>query len=147
MERDVATLVDLVNQAYPTLPVMTNLEEWMSSLIENELIFVQRTAVTEKGNSLTSTKVLTEAIIVLHYPKRDGKYQPLSVSPLSNILRNGRFSYRGTTTGLLIDVDPSTLRIDSTRRDRTEITFRFEYLQPVVRDQIEKIQEFMVEEG
>ncbi|MGG3871374.1 hypothetical protein [Brevibacillus laterosporus] len=147
MEKDLSTLVDLVNQAYPDLTIIVNLEEWLSGSFTPPVAFIETQSVTEKANSLTTYRVIADAGIVIHYLKENGYYKTVSSEPLRTILRKEKYSYRGKTDGLLIDINPSTLEVTNSKKDRTEITFRFEYLLTVPREKVEKINTFEVEEG
>lgn len=146
MERDLSCIVDLVHEAYPDLEIMTEYEEWLAGKFQPPIAFVQTQAVTERGNTLTSYKVIADAGIVLHHRKEKGVFQPISTEPLRSILRRERYGYKGKTDGLYIDIDPSTLDIRTEKKDRTEITFRFEYTQVIPKESVEKINFFDIEE-
>ncbi|MED4749947.1 hypothetical protein [Brevibacillus choshinensis] len=146
MDRELSVIIDLVNEAYPDLAILDSLDEWLSNKFNPPIAFVQTQAVTERANTLTTYKVIADAGIVLHHPKVKGVYQPISTDPLRLLLRKERYGYRGKTDGLYIDIDNSTFRVRSERKDRTEITFRFEYTAAVPKDAVEKINTFEIEE-
>lgn len=145
MEADLLTIVQLVHEAYPSLDIITDLEEWQKASFTPPCAFIQTQAVTEKGNTLTSYKVLADAGIVLHYPKDKGIYQPISTEPLRSILRRERYSYRGTPDGLFIDIDSESFEIHTEKKDRAEITFRFEYRVTIPKPEVPIINEFEIE--
>ncbi len=147
MERDLSAVVDLVTEAFPDLEWTSNLDEWMAGKFEPPIAFIQVQGVAEKGHTLTANRVICDAGIVLHHPKVNGEYQPISTEPLRAILRRERFGYRGKTDGLYIEIDSDSLDISSERKDRTEITFRFEYKVSIPRPVVEKINTFEIEEG
>lgn len=106
--------------------------------------------VTERGNTLSSYKIISDAGIVLHHRKGKERgqevYEPISTEPLRQLLRRERYSFRGKTDGLFINIDNTTLRVRSDKKDRTEITFRFEYLVAIPKAPVEKINTFEIEE-
>ncbi|MGG1660829.1 hypothetical protein [Brevibacillus sp. NRS-1366] len=146
MVRELAVLIDLVNEAYPDLPTVVNVDDWMAQRFESPIAFLLTQGVMETGNSLTSYQVVAEAAIVLHYPKADGVYQPISTEPLREFLRHKQFSYQGKPNGLTIEIDSSTLRIWRDKKDRIEIAFRFTYNVSVPKEVTEKINVFDIEE-
>lgn len=139
-------IIDLVNEAYPDLPILDSLDVWLSGKFTPPLAFIQTQEVTERGNTLTSYKIISDAGIVLHHTKKkiggQEVYEPISTEPLRQLLRRERYSYRGKTDGLFIDVDNTTFRVRSDKKDRTEITFRFEYAVAIPHKQVEKINTF-----
>ncbi|KKX56346.1 hypothetical protein [Brevibacillus borstelensis] len=145
MEKDLLTVVQLVHAAYPSITIITDLEEWLAGNFKPPCAFIQTQAVTERGNTLTSYKILADAGIVLHHPKVKGIYQPISSEPFRSLLRREKYSFRGTAEALYIDIDNETLEIDSEKKDRTEITFRFEYRVSIPRPEVTKINTFEVE--
>ncbi|MED1788492.1 hypothetical protein P4V47_13500 [Brevibacillus laterosporus] len=145
MDRDLSTLVDLVEEAYPNIPIISQLGEWMKGTFQLPSAFVMTQTITEKGNSLTSYKVICEATIMLHYPLEQEKHVPLSIAVLRDLLRKQRYSYRSKNK-LLLDIDPSTFTVNTEKKERAEITFRYEYLMPVRREQVDKITIFDVKE-
>lgn len=145
MDRDLSTLIDLVEEAYPDVPIISQLGEWMKGTFQLPSAFVMTQTVTEKGNSLTSYKVICEATIMLHYPLEQEIQVPLSTAVLREVLRRQRFSYRGKNN-LLLDIDPGTFNVNTEKKERAEITFRYEYLMPVLRERVEKINTFEVKE-
>ncbi len=146
MERELSTIIDLVHEAYPDISILDSMEEWLAGNFKPPIAFVQTQEVTEKGNTLTSYKVISDAGIVLHHAKDKGVYQPISTNPLRSILRRERYSYRGQTDGLFINIDNTSFKVRSEKKDRTEITFRFEYTVAIPKPTVEKINEFDVEE-
>lgn len=150
MERELSCIVDLINEAYPDLAILDSLDVWLSGKFQPPIAFVQTQEVTERGNTLTSYKIISDAGIVLHHPKKkvggQEVYELISTEPLRQILRRERYSYRGKTDGLFIDIDNTSFRVRSDKKDRTEITFRFEYTVAIPRPQVEKISTFEIEE-
>lgn len=148
--RELSCIIDLLNEAYPDLAILDSLDVWLSGKFQPPIAFVQTQEVTERGNTLTSYKVISDAGIVLHHRKKkiggQEVYEPISTEPLRQLLRRERYSYRGKTDGLYIDIDSTSFRIRSDKKDRTEVTFRFEYKVEIPRPQVEKIQTFEVEE-
>jgi hypothetical protein len=145
MEKDLLTIVQLVHEAYPSLHILTDLEEWQKASFTPPCAFIQTQAVTEKGNTLTSYKVLADAGIVLHHLKDKGIYQPISSEPLRNLLRKEKYSFRGASDALFIDIDSDSLEIHADKKDRTEITFRFEYRVMIPKHDVPVINDFEVE--
>nr|WP_206529563.1 hypothetical protein [Brevibacillus sp. SYP-B805] len=143
-------IIDLVNEAYPTLAILDSLDVWLAGKFQPPVAFIQTQEVTEKGNTLTSYKVVSDAGIVLHHPKvkvgGQEAYEPISTEPLRQLLRRERYSFRGNTDGLFINIDNTTFRVRSDKKDRTEITFRFEYTVPIPMPAVEKINTFEIEE-
>ena len=150
MERELSCIIDLVNEAYPDLAILDSLDVWLSGKFQAPIAFVQTQEVTERGNTLTSYKIISDAGIVLHHRKKkvggQEVYEPISTEPLRQLLRREKYSYRGKIHGLLIDIDNSNFRVRSDKKDRTEITFRFEYTVAIPRPQSEKINTFVIEE-
>lgn len=148
--RELSCIIDLVNEAYPDLAILDSLDVWLSGKFQPPIAFVQTQEVTERGNTLTSYKVISDAGIVLHHRKKkiggQEVYEPISTEPLRQLLRRERYSYRGKTDGLFINIDNTTFRVRSDKKDRTEITFRFEYTIAIPRPQVEKINTFEIEE-
>ncbi|MED4581875.1 hypothetical protein P9578_03680 [Brevibacillus choshinensis] len=150
MNRELSCLIDLINEAYPDLAILDSLDVWLSGKFKPPLAFIQTQEVTERGNTLSSYKIISDAGIVLHH--RKGKehgqevYEQISTEPLRQLLRREKYSYRGKTDGLFINIDNSTFRVRSDKKDRTEITFRFEYLILIPKDPAEKINTFEIEE-
>jgi len=72
-------------------------------------------------------------------------YQPISSEPLRQLLRKERYSFRGKTDGLYINIDSTSFRVRTERKDRTEITFRYEYTVSIPKDTAEKINTFDIE--
>lgn len=145
MERERAVLVELVKEAYPELDTLVNLDQWMARSFSAPIIFVTAQGVREEAASLTSYQVVADAGIMLHYPKVDGIYQPISVEPLRQLLRQKGYSFRGQSGGTHIEIDSSTFRIWNDQRDRTDITFRFTYQVAVARQPETRINEFEIE--
>ncbi|MCC8438411.1 hypothetical protein HP567_028140 [Brevibacillus sp. M2.1A] len=145
MDRELAVLIELVKEAYPELATVVNVDDWMAQRFQPPIAFLLTQGVREEGRSLTSYQVVSEAAIVLHYPRVAGVYQPLSAEPLRELLRQNQFSYQGKSSGLSIEIDSSTLRIWRDKKDRTEIAFQFTYNVAVQRAATEKINEFDVE--
>lgn len=145
MDRDLSTLIDLVQEAYPQISIISQLGEWMEGTFSLPSAFVMTQTISEKGNSLTSYKVICEATIMLHYPLEQEKQVPLSTGVLRDLLRKQRYSYRGKNK-LLLDIDPNTFSVNTEKKERAEIIFRYEYLMPVRREQVEKIAIFDVKE-
>lgn len=148
--RELSCIIDLINEAYPSLAILFSLDVWLSGKFKTPMAFIQTQGVTERGNTLTSYKVLSDAGIVLHHQKKmvggQEVYEPISTEPLRELLRRERYSYRGKTDGLYINIDNTSFRIRSDRKDRTEITFRFEYTAAISRPVVEKINHFEIEE-
>lgn len=145
MERDLSAIIDLVVEAYPDMDWTSNMDEWMAGKFEPPIAFIQVQGVAERGHTLTSSKVICDAGIVLHHIKDEGVYHPISSAPLRDILRRERFGYKGMTDGLYIDIDRESFDVSSDRKDRTEITFRFEYKIPIPIPSVEKINTFEIE--
>ncbi|AKF92644.1 hypothetical protein EX87_02330 [Brevibacillus laterosporus] len=149
MDKELSTLIDLVYESYPQIGILDNYDVWLSGKFKPPIAFIQTAGVTEKGNTLTSYKVISDAGIVLHHRKvRDGgieMYERISSEPLRNVLRREKYSYRGKKSGLLINVDSTSFKVRTDKKDRTEITFRFEYLLNVPREKVEKINTFEME--
>jgi len=145
VERDLSAIVDMVNEAFPSLEIITDLEEWLTGNFKPPCAFIQTQAVTEKGNTLTSYKVISDAGIVLHFQKEKAVYLPISTEPLRNILRREKYSYKGLTDGLFIDIDSDALDINTEKKDRAEITFRFEYRLAIPKPDVSKINDFEIE--
>lgn len=145
MERDLSAIVDLVNEAYPDLGWTANQDEWMAGKFKPPIAFIQVQEVAERGHTLSANKVFTDAGIVLHHPKVNGSYEKISVEPLRAVLRRERFGYKGKTDGLYIDIDSNSLDISTERKDRTEVTFRFEYNVVIPKPEVERINEFEIE--
>jgi len=145
MDRELSCMIDLVNEAYPELPILDSLDEWLVAKFNPPIAFIQTQGVTERGNTLTSYKVIADAGIVLHNPKVNGVYQPISTEPFQQLLRKERYSYRGKTDGLFVNIDSTSFRVRSERKDRTEITFRYEYTVPIPKDTAKKINTFDIE--
>ncbi len=143
-------IIDLINEAYPDLAILDSLDVWLSGRFQPPIAFIQTQEVTERGNTLTSYKIISDAGIVLHHRKKkiggQEVYEPISIEPLRQLLRRERYSYRGKTDGLFINIDNTTFRVRSDKKDRTEITFRFEYTMAIPRPQVEKINTFEIEE-
>lgn len=146
MERDLSCIVDLVHEAYPDLNILVDYDEWLAGKFQPPIAFIQVQGVTERGNTLTSYKVIADAGIVLHHRKENGIYQPVSTEPIRSIFRRERYSYKGKTDGLYIDIESKTLDVRTEKKDRTEITFRFEYTVPIPKPTVEKINTFEIEE-
>lgn len=146
MERELSVLRDLIEESYPHLPILVNVDDWMAQRFQAPVAFLLTQGVMETGSSLTSYQVVSEAAIVLHYPKVDGVYQPISIEPLRQLLRRLHFSYRGKNDDLTIELDSTSLRIWRDKRDRAEITFRFTYKATVPKDAVDKINIFDIEE-
>jgi len=146
MERELSVLSDLIKESYPHLPILVNVDDWMAQRFQAPVAFLLTQGVMETGSSLTSYQVVSEAAIVLHYPKVDGVYQPISIEPLRQLLRRLHFSYRGKDDDLTIELDSTSLRIWRDKRDRAEITFRFTYKATVPKDAVDKINIFDIEE-
>lgn len=150
MNRELSCLIDLVNEAYPDLAILDSLDVWLSGNFKPPLAFIQTQEVTERGNTLSSYKIISDAGIVLHHRKGKERgqevYELISTEPLRQLLRKERYSYRGKTDGLFINIDNTTLRVRSDKKDRTEITFRFEYLVAIPKAPVEKINTFEIEE-
>jgi len=150
MDRALSCIIDLVNEAYPNLAILDSLDVWLAGKFQPPVAFIQTQEVTEKGNTLTSYKVISDAGIVLHHPKvkvgGHEVYEPISTESLRQLLRRERYSYRGKTDGLFINIDSTTFRVRTDKKDRTEITFRFEYTVPIPKPTVEKINTFEIEE-
>lgn len=146
-ERELSCIVDLLHEVYPDLPILDRLDMWMAGKFEPPHLFVQIQGVAVKGNTLTSYRVISEATIALHHNKvmQDGEYEPISTEPLRLFLLRERFSYRGRTDGLYIDIDSGTFRTRREKKDRTEVTFRFVYTMQIPRENVDKIKDFQVE--
>ncbi|EMT54238.1 hypothetical protein I532_01490 [Brevibacillus borstelensis AK1] len=148
--RELSCIIDLINEAYPDLAILDSLDVWLSGRFQPPIAFIQTQEVTERGNTLTSYKIISDAGIVLHHRKKkiggQEVYEPISIEPLRQLLRRERYSYRGKTDGLFINIDNTTFRVRSDKKDRTEITFRFEYTMAIPRPQVEKINTFEIEE-
>lgn len=145
MDRESSIITDLVNEAYPGLATLLNVHEWMGNRFVAPAAFILTQGVSETQNSLTSYQVSSYAVIVLHYPQSKGIYQPVSVEPLQQLLRQKQYSYRGKTENMTIEVDSTTLRIWRDKKDRSEVTFRFTYNVPVPRETVEKLNEFDIQ--
>lgn len=147
--RELSCIIDLINEAYPDLAILDSLDVWLSGKFQPPIAFIQTQEVTERGNTLTSYKIISDAGIVLHHRKKkiggQEVYEPISTEPLRQLLRRERYSYRGKD-GLFINIDNTTFRARSDKKDRTEITFRFEYTMAIPRPQVEKINTFEIEE-
>lgn len=148
--RELSCIIDLINEAYPNLAILDSLDVWLAGKFDPPLAFVQVQGVTERLSTLTSYKVTSDAGIVLHHPKvkRGGheEYEAISTEPLRQMLRRERYSYRGKTDGLFIDIDSTTFRIRSDKKDRTEVTFRFEYGASVPQATVERINTIEIDE-
>ncbi|RNB92001.1 hypothetical protein EDM56_04405 [Brevibacillus fluminis] len=148
-ERELSCIIDLVRAAYPGLPISDQLDLWMAGAFEPPLAFVLIENVAEKGNTLTSYRVIAKARIALHHPKRiengTERCDPLSPEPLRQLLVSERFSYRGPTDGLFIHIEGATFQVTKEKKDRTDITFEFEYTVPIPREQSPKINDFELE--
>ncbi len=147
--RELSCIIDLLNEAYPDLAILDSLDVWLSGKFQPPIAFVQTQEVTERGNTLTSYKIISDAGIVLHHPKQkvggQEVYEPISTESLRQILRRERYSYRGKTDGLYINIDSTTFRVRSDKKDRTEVTFRFEYTEAIPVQQVEKVNTFEIE--
>lgn len=150
MDRELSCIIDLINEAYPDLAILDSMDVWLSGKFTPPVAFIQTQEVTERGNTLTSYKIISDAGIVLHHPKKkiggQEVYDPISTEPLRQLLRREKYSYRGKTDGLYINIDNTTFRARSDKKDRTEITFRFEYNVAVPKPHVEKINTFEIEE-
>ncbi|QRG68596.1 hypothetical protein [Brevibacillus choshinensis] len=150
MNRELSCLIDLINEAYPDLAILDSLDVWLSGNFKPPLAFIQTQDVTERGNTLSSYKIISDAGIVLHHCKKkiggQEVYEPITTEPLRQLLRREKYSFRGKTDGLFINIDNTTLRVRSDKKDRTEITFRFEYLVAIPKAPVEKINTFEFEE-
>ncbi|WP_429845301.1 hypothetical protein [Brevibacillus sp. FIR094] len=149
--RELLCIFDLINEAYPSLDILDSLDVWLSGEFEPPVAFIQTQGVSERGNTLTSYKIISDAGIVLHHRKKklvggQEVYELISTEPLRQLLRLERYSYRGKIDGLYINIDNTSFRIRSDRKDRTEITFRFEYIAAIPRPVVEKINHFEIEE-
>ncbi|WP_409177496.1 hypothetical protein [Brevibacillus fortis] len=148
--RELSCIIDLINEAYPSLAILDSLDVWLSGTFKPPVAFIQIQGVSERGNTLTSYKIISDAGIVLHHrKKKEGGqevYEPISTEPLRQLLRREQYSYRGKTDGLYINIDNTSFRIRSDRKDRTEITFRFEFTAAIPRPVVEKINHFEIEE-
>ncbi|CAI8878572.1 Pyocin immunity protein [Brevibacillus sp. IT-7CA2] len=149
--RELLCIFDLINEAYPSLDILDSLDVWLSGEFEPPVAFIQTQGVSERGNTLTSYKIISDAGIVLHHRKMklvggQEVYEPISTEPLRQLLRGEQYSYRGKTDGLFINIDNTSFRIRSDRKDRTEIIFRFEYAAAIPRPVVEKINHFEIEE-
>lgn len=147
MDRELEVLLDLMNEAYPDLSSIVNVDDWMAQRFVPPAAFLLTQGVMETANTLTSYQVVAEAAIVLHYPKVDGVYRPVSVEPLRELLRQRQFCYRGKPDGLPIEIDSSTLRIWRDKKDRSEIMFRFTYNVSRPKEMAEKINIFEIGEA
>lgn len=148
--RELSCIIDLINEAYPDLAILDSLDVWLSGKFQPPIAFVQTQEVTERGNTLTSYKIISDAGIVLHHRKKkvggQEVYEPIPTDPLRQIMRRERYSFRGKTDGLFINIDNTTFRVRSDKKDQTEITFRFEYTVPIPKPPVEKINTFEIEE-
>ncbi|MBA4534416.1 hypothetical protein [Brevibacillus halotolerans] len=144
--RELPILIDLFHEMYPEYDILCEQEEWLSTNFEPPCIFLQTEVVTEQLYSSTSYIAIVDAGIVLHHPKEEGVYQPITTEPLRRYLRKEKYSYRSSSSGLFINIDSDSFDIRTDKKDRTEITFRFEYIGSLDKDKQEKIQEFNIEE-
>lgn len=149
MNQEISCVVDLINEAYPDIDTFCSLDVWLSGKFNPPVAFVQTQEVTERGNTLTSYTTISDAGIVLHHRKvkigGQEVYEPISTEPLRQLLRRERYSYRGKTDGLYINIDSTTFRVRSDKKDRTEVTFRFEYTEAIPVQQAEKVNTFEIE--
>ena len=146
MDDDRSVLKSLVQEAYPNLAILDSLEDWLAGRFTSPIAFIQLQGVMEKGNTLTTCKIITDARIVLQYPKVDEVYQPISTEPLRNVLRSNQYSYRGNSDGQWITINSETLEVSLERKDRTEITFQYETIKKIVQQETERILSFEIEE-
>lgn len=147
-ERDLSCIIDMVRTAYPDLPIMDRLDLWLAGQFEPPLLFVRIEGVAEKGNTLTSYRVIAKAHIAIHHTRiiHDGMevYELISTDPLRQLLTREGFSFRGTE-GLFINIDGTTLQMLQDKKDRTDITFQFDYTVPIPREHVETINHFDLE--
>ncbi|WNC14269.1 hypothetical protein [Brevibacillus brevis] len=147
MEPEISVVVDLVEEAYPGLATLANMQEWLEHRFEAPVAIVTTQGAGEVQSSLTSYQVEADAVIVLQFPLSEGIYQPLSAEPLRQLLRQKQYSYRGKTADICIEVDSATFRIWRDKKDRLEMTFRFTYHVPVPRESGEKLNAFDIQEA
>ena len=145
MERERLVLLDLVKDAYPELDTLVSLDRWMAHDFVAPIVFVSAQGVMEREHSPVCYQVMADAGIALQYPQVDGVYQPISTEPLRQLLRSCGYSYRSRTGDTFIEIDSSTLRIWTDRRDRTDITFRFSYYADVAKAAVPKINQFDIQ--
>ncbi|MFA4132585.1 MULTISPECIES: hypothetical protein [unclassified Brevibacillus] len=148
--RALSCIIDLINEAFPSLAILHSLDVWLSGNFKPPVAFIQTQEVSERGNTLTSYQIISDAGIVLHHKKviKGGQevYEPIFTEPLRQLLRRERYSYRGKTDGLYINIDNTTFRVRSDKKDRTEITFRFEYTVPIPITDMPRVHTFEIEE-
>lgn len=149
--RELSCIFDLINEAYPSLDILDSLDVWLSGEFKPPVAYIQTQEVSERGNTLTSYKIISDAGIVLHHRKKklvggQEVYVQISTEPLRKLLRRERYSYRGKTDGLFINIDDTTFRVRSDKKDRTEITFRFEYTVPIPITDMPRVHTFEIEE-
>ncbi|MFI8714439.1 hypothetical protein [Brevibacillus brevis] len=148
--RALSCIIDLINEAYPSLDILDSLDVWLSGEFKPPVAYIQTQEVSERGNTLTSYKIISDAGIVLHHRKKklvggQEVYEQISTEPLRELLRRERYSYRGKTDGLYINIDDTTFRVRSDKKDRTEITFRFEYTVPIPKTDVPRVHTFEIE--
>lgn len=149
MNADLSAIFDLVNAAFPELGTMKPHAVRLSPTFNPPVAVIEVEKTGQRGHTLTSDKVTAEAGIVIHYPKKhvNGEwiYEPISAEPFINVLRKEKYQFRGKTAGLFIDIDQSSLDLDTGDSDRLTITFEFEYIQAHPKNDVPKINTFEVE--
>lgn len=147
MERERAVLLELVEEAFPELETLVSLDRWMAHDFTAPIVFVSAQGVMEKEHTPDCYQVVADAGLSLHYPQADGAYQPISAEPLRQLLRSRGYSFRSRSGDTFIEIDSSTLRIWTDRRDRTDITFRFSYYADVPKIAVPKINYFDIQKN
>ncbi|MED0735667.1 hypothetical protein [Aneurinibacillus thermoaerophilus] len=151
MDKFLDAVINLAHEAYPEQEKLVDYEEWLAGKFEPPCLFIQVQHVGEKANTLTSSMTVYDAGMVIHFPKsRQGVFQPVSLEPLTAILRRERFQYPTYVNEerILLNIDPDSYKIRlGDRKDRAEVTFRFEVTVKIPVPQVDKIEEFDIEMG
>ncbi|MGC5327102.1 hypothetical protein [Brevibacillus sp. SYSU BS000544] len=152
MNQILAALQQLVNEAYPNLPVLSSYGKWLAGSFDPPCVFVYADHAGEKANTLTSHRKLYSGLIVLHFPRdsTSGEYQPIATDSLTDILRRERFMYPALVNGkkvvLTIDSEKFLMRLNG-RGDRIYVTFPIETVAKIPVSEAPPIQNFQLESG
>lgn len=143
-------VINLAHEAYPDLRKLKDYEEWLARKFEPPCLFIQVQHVSERACTLMSNRVVYDAGIVVHFPKEKGVFKPISLMPLTSILRRERFQYPTYVNGerVLLNIEQDTYQIrPGERKDRAEVSFRFDVAVPIPEPAHEHIEEFDIEMG
>jgi hypothetical protein len=151
VEQIFPALLNLVGEAYPQLPKLTDYGKWIAGEFTPPCVFLHLQPIAETPYSLSSNRRVYAGLIAIHFAKDEaGIYQEISTAPLTSILGRERYQYPTYLDGkrIVLNIDRESLhfRLDE-RGDRVYVTFETDEIVKIYHADSAKIETFQIETG